>query len=280
MMCAVGRVTDAGALPCLSPGGESCLTSFSDSAALECLSPADYLEEFFSSLEERSDSGALDCTPADDACLIDSTMSMCDRLLSLSPASPVSASPAPAPPPPPAQSAAAQDMVVLGINLYNLSQCVPEPSRSAPPALVSHDYSSQLVRLAPAPAPWSPPPPLTVVRRRGPRTQVRPEDKVFACQHPGCGKLYAKSAHLKAHVRRHTGEKPFACGWTGCGWRFSRSDELARHRRSHYGIKPYSCSVCQKAFTRSDHLAKHTKVHRRGRHVHRVRAAHAAVRKQ
>ncbi|XP_043226921.1 Krueppel-like factor 15 [Amphibalanus amphitrite] len=270
-----------------SPGSDSCLTSFSDNTTLECLSPADYLEEFFSSLEVRPDPGALDCTPADDDGLIDSTMSMCDRLLNLSPAGPVSASPAPpppAPPPPPQPTAPAQDMVVLGINLFNLTQCVSEPlvvSRAAaPPALVSHDYSSQLVRLAPAPAPWSPsPPPLTVVRRRGPRSQVRPEDKVFACQHPGCGKLYAKSSHLKAHMRRHTGEKPFACGWTGCGWRFSRSDELARHRRSHYGIKPYSCPVCQKAFTRSDHLAKHTKVHRRGRHMSRARTVHAAARK-
>ncbi|KAH8386698.1 hypothetical protein KR093_001978 [Drosophila rubida] len=88
-------------------------------------------------------------------------------------------------------------------------------------------------------------------------------EKGYVCTFGSCEKLYAKPAHLKAHLRRHLGEKPYACSWPDCSWRFSRSDELARHRRSHSGVKPYKCDYCAKCFARSDHLTKHRKVHER-----------------
>lgn len=98
-------------------------------------------------------------------------------------------------------------------------------------------------------------------KESGGRGSSTGKKKQHICHIAGCGKVYGKTSHLRAHLRWHSGERPFVCSWMFCGKRFTRSDELQRHRRTHTGEKKFVCPECSKRFMRSDHLAKHVKTH-------------------
>ena len=96
-----------------------------------------------------------------------------------------------------------------------------------------------------------------------PNCQESPTGKALRhkCHIENCGKEYAKTSHLRAHLGSHSAILPFACNWPGCGKRFYRTDQLTRHERTHTGEKRFVCFVCSRAFSRSDHLNKHAKRH-------------------
>lgn len=85
----------------------------------------------------------------------------------------------------------------------------------------------------------------------------RTRNKCFVCRY--CDKELSSKAYVKAHERRHTGERPNKCQY--CPKAFTTSSECKTHERCHTGYKPYRCSLCGKRFADSSNFTKHRKRH-------------------
>ncbi|ORY72179.1 fungal-specific transcription factor domain-containing protein [Pseudomassariella vexata] len=57
----------------------------------------------------------------------------------------------------------------------------------------------------------------------------------FACNEPGCGKLYSRAEHLQRHQLNHNAKVIHRCNVGDCTQEFVRLDLLERHKKRHSG---------------------------------------------
>ncbi|KAG3253672.1 hypothetical protein PI124_g1768 [Phytophthora idaei] len=169
------------------------------------------------------------------------------------------------------ETALRQDMVQTGNGLGGLSATAME-STNANTGGATMTMSSTLAALPlPMTRPLAipPPPSHAVITNSTSAAPARKRKRIpgamrmrnFLCMHPGCGKSFTDSAHLRDHTVVHTGEKKLSC--PTCNKLFARASTLQEHIRVHTGEKPYVCGVpgCSKRYSSRAAMRFHRSTH-------------------
>uniref|UniRef100_A0A8C0ILS0 Zinc finger protein 653 n=1 Tax=Chelonoidis abingdonii TaxID=106734 RepID=A0A8C0ILS0_CHEAB len=102
-------------------------------------------------------------------------------------------------------------------------------------------------------------------RRRSRRGRVMDADgmlEMFHCPYEGCSQVYVALSSFQNHVNLvHRKGKTKVCPHPGCGKKFYLSNHLRRHMIIHSGIREFTCETCGKSFKRKNHLEVHRRTH-------------------
>ena len=85
--------------------------------------------------------------------------------------------------------------------------------------------------------------------------------KQFACEYPGCGRLFKTKFSMKRHAFVHNEDKRYTCRF--CNKRFSLPQYVKEHTYIHTKDKPYVCGVgnCKEKFRQAGKLSLHRRTH-------------------
>ncbi|XP_006875203.1 PREDICTED: zinc finger protein 653 [Chrysochloris asiatica] len=102
-------------------------------------------------------------------------------------------------------------------------------------------------------------------RRRSKRSRVLDADgllEMFHCPYEGCSQVYVALSSFQNHVNLvHRKGKTKVCPHPGCGKKFYLSNHLRRHMIIHSGVREFTCETCGKSFKRKNHLEVHRRTH-------------------
>ncbi|XP_046493510.1 zinc finger protein 653 isoform X2 [Equus quagga] len=102
-------------------------------------------------------------------------------------------------------------------------------------------------------------------RRRSKRARVMDADgllEMFHCPYEGCSQVYVALSSFQNHVNLvHRKGKTKVCPHPGCGKKFYLSNHLRRHMIIHSGVREFTCETCGKSFKRKNHLEVHRRTH-------------------